>query len=120
MPFSQLLAAHFLQDWTYNFQKLVAREDWGRHSKCCVDLGWGINEGEDEMPPSHNVIHVYDPAALKMMTVAFESAWQSLPANFKDSERARRKLALLVLRHVDRGEQDPTCLADMALLDFLK
>ena len=98
----------------------MEREERERHSKCCVGLGWGINEGDDEMPPSHNVIHVYDPAALKMMTVAFESAWQSLPANFKDSERARRKLALLVLRHVDRGEHDPTCLADMALLDFLK
>jgi hypothetical protein len=72
------------------------------------------------MPPSHDVIHVYDPEALKMMTVAFESALQSLPANFKDSERARRKLALLVLRHVDRGEHDPMRLADMALLDFLK
>jgi hypothetical protein len=86
----------------------------------CIDLGWGINKGGKQMPPSHDVIHVYDPDALKMMTVAFDSAWQSLPANFKDSERARRKLALLVLRYVDRGEHNPTRLANMALLDFLK
>ncbi len=45
---------------------------------------------------------------------------QSLPANFKDTERARRKLALLVLRYVDRGEHDPMRPADMALLDFLR
>jgi hypothetical protein len=38
----------------------------------------------------------------------------------KDSERARRKLTLLVLRYVDRGEHDPMRLADMALLDFLR
>jgi hypothetical protein len=72
------------------------------------------------MLPSHDVIHVYDPDTLKMITVAFESARQSLPANFKDGDRARRKLALLVLRHVGRGEHDPMRLADMALLDFLK
>jgi hypothetical protein len=72
------------------------------------------------MFPSHDVIRVYDPDALKMMTRAFERARRSLPANFKDSERARRKLALLILRHVDRGEHDPVRLADMVLLDFLK
>jgi hypothetical protein len=72
------------------------------------------------MPPSHDIIHVYNPYTLKLMTVAFERAWQSLPANFKDTERARRKLALLVLRYVDRGEHDPMRPADMALLDFLR
>ena len=72
------------------------------------------------MSSSFDVIRVYNPDTLKLMAVAFERAWQSLPANVKDSERARRKLTLLVLRYVDRGEHDPMRPADMALLDFLR
>jgi hypothetical protein len=27
---------------------------------------------------------------------------------------------LLILRHIERGEHDPECLADSAVLDFLR
>jgi hypothetical protein len=42
------------------------------------------------MSSSFDVIRVYNPDTLKLMAVAFERAWQSLPANVKDSERARK------------------------------
>jgi hypothetical protein len=32
----------------------------------------------------------------------------------------RRKLALLILQHMDRGERDAAHLSDLALLDFLR
>jgi hypothetical protein len=48
------------------------------------------------------------------------SSWQSFPPDLKDHEGAKRKLALLILRHMDRGERDVTRLSDLALLDFMK
>jgi hypothetical protein len=38
----------------------------------------------------------------------------------KDHEGARRKLALLILRHVDRGERDAERLSELALIDFMR
>jgi hypothetical protein len=84
-----------------------------------TSLSWA-QTGEDEMPPFSDVKHVYDPETLKMMGAAFDTAWQSFPPDLKDHERARRKLALLILRHMDRGERDATHLSDLALLDFLR
>jgi hypothetical protein len=54
------------------------------------------------------------------MTTAFDYAHKSLPAKFQGNDRARRKLALLILRHVERGEHDPERLAASAVLDFLR
>jgi hypothetical protein len=44
---------------------------------------------------------------------------QLLPANLQDHERARRRLALLILRHMDRGESERDTV-NLALLDFLR
>jgi hypothetical protein len=63
---------------------------------------------------------VYGPDTLKVMGAAFDDAWQSLPPYLKDRERARRKLALLILRRMRRGESDAEHLSTLALLDFLK
>ena len=79
----------------------------------------GANRG-DEMPPFSDVKYVYDPETLKTMGAAFDTAWQSFPTELKDHEGARRKLALLILRHMDRGERDATRLSDLALLDFMR
>ena len=38
----------------------------------------------------------------------------------KGNERAERRLALLIMRHVNRGENDPERLAVSATLDFLR
>jgi hypothetical protein len=55
-----------------------------------------------------------------MMGAAFDTAWQSFPPALKDHEGAKRKLALLILRHMDQGECDGRSLSDRALLDFMR
>jgi hypothetical protein len=72
------------------------------------------------MASSHNFERVYGPDSLKIMAVAFDNAHKSLPAKFQENDRARRKLALLILRHIERGEHDPVRLAHSAVLDFLR
>ena len=75
---------------------------------------------EGPMPSSHNFERVYGPDTLKIMAAAFDSAHKCLPAKFRENDQARRKLALLILRHIERGEHNPRCLADLAVLDFLR
>ena len=72
------------------------------------------------MALSHNFERFYGPDTLKIITNAFDNAHQCLPAEFKKNEHARRKLALLILRHMERGEHDPSRLAETAVLDFLR
>ena len=72
------------------------------------------------MLPSGDIAYVYDPEALKMMGAAFDTVCQVFPPSMKDHEGARRKVALLILRHVDRGERDATRLSELALLDFTR
>ena len=72
------------------------------------------------MPSMHYIERVYDPATLKIMATAFDNAINCLPKKFRESERARHKLALIVMRHIGRGERYPIRLADMAALDFLR
>ena len=72
------------------------------------------------MASSQDIKRIYGPDTLKIMAAAFDSAHERLPAAFREKDRARRKLALLILRHTDRGELDPALLADLAVLDFLR
>ncbi len=72
------------------------------------------------MPSLENIERVYQPAALKIMAAAFDNAYGRLPTTFKQNERARRKLALIVLRNFERGVRESSQLADMALLDFFR
>ena len=60
------------------------------------------------MPPFSDVKYVYDPEALKTMGAAFDTVCQAFPPDLKHHEGARRRLALLILRHMDRGERDVT------------
>ena len=52
------------------------------------------------MLPASELTYVYDPEALKMMGAAFDTVCEAFPPGMKDHEAARRKLALLILRHV--------------------
>ena len=79
-----------------------------------------LEDGEDAMPPAGAIRRVYDPDALKIVTDAFDKVWQQLPENVKGAPGARRKLALIVMRHVNHEQLDPIQLADAALIDFLK
>jgi len=72
------------------------------------------------MPPFSDVKYVYDPEALKTMGTAFDAVCQAFPPNLKHHEAARRRLALLILRHMDRGERDVARLSNLALLDFMR
>ena len=63
---------------------------------------------------------VYDPEVLMVMTDAFDRACDFLPAEFRDSDRMRRKLALHIIRQVDDGESDRARLADSAILSLLR
>jgi len=72
------------------------------------------------MPPFSDVKYVYDPEALKTMGTAFDAVCQAFPPNLKHHEAARRRLALLILRHMDRGERDVARLRELALLDFMR
>ena len=72
------------------------------------------------MPPFSDVKYFYDPETLTTMGAAFDAVCQAVPPDLKDHEGARRRLALLILRHMDRGERDATRLSDLALLDFMR
>jgi hypothetical protein len=72
------------------------------------------------MPSFSDVKYVYDPEALKTMGVAFDTACRAFPPDLRDHEGARRRLALVILRHMDRGERDATRLSELALLDFMR
>ena len=63
---------------------------------------------------------VYNPEVLIIMTNAFDRACDFLAAEFRDSDRMRRKLALHIIRQADDGESDPARLADSALLSSLR
>src|SRR5262245_51595254 len=63
---------------------------------------------------------VYDPEVLIVMTNAFDRACDFLPAEFRDSDQLRRKLALHIIRQVDDGESDTARLADSAILSLLR
>jgi hypothetical protein len=71
------------------------------------------------MLPSSAIHDVYGPDTLKAMGAAFDTAVQSIPPHLQDHERARRTLALLIVRHVESGEPDAD-LGTLALLDFLR
>lgn len=72
------------------------------------------------MLSSRDIERVYGPDSLKIMTTAFDNAHGCLPIEFRGDDGARRKLALLVIRHMERGERNPVSLADLAMLDFLR
>ena len=68
------------------------------------------------MTPSSAIRRVYDPDTLRIMTNAFDRACDFLPAQFRNSDSVRRRLALHIIHHLNDGESDPTRLADSAIL----
>jgi hypothetical protein len=49
------------------------------------------------------------------MTHALDRACNFLPAQFRDTDYMRRRLAFEIIRHVNNGERDPILLADSAV-----
>jgi hypothetical protein len=85
----------------------IAREGEHKHNR------------EEEMLPSSAMHGVYDPDTLKAMAAAFDTAVQSIPPHLQDHERARRRVALLIVRRMDSGGPGAN-LGTVALLDFLR
>ena len=60
----------------------------------------------------------YDPETVAVMTAAFDSVSRSISKRINGNDDMRRALALLILKHVDRGERDPERLADFVLREW--
>ena len=70
---------------------------------------------------SHSEIRsVYQPEDLRVMGTAYDKVCKTLPSVFRNSERARLRVATLVMRAVNRGVRDSDYLANMVMLDFLR
>ena len=64
-----------------------------------------------------NCSRAYDAETVAIMGAAYDRASQSLSARI-DGEDAKQTLALIILRHVDRGVRDPEQLADLAFREW--
>ena len=60
---------------------------------------------------------VYPPETIAAMTAAFSRLCASIPKSVNGDD-LRRRLALIILRHVDRGVQDPQRLSEMAFREL--
>jgi hypothetical protein len=78
-----------------------------------------IEEDNVLLSPSE-IRSVYQPEDLRAMGAAYDMACATLPSVFRSNERARLKLATLIIRAINRGVRDLDYLADVAILDFLR
>jgi hypothetical protein len=60
---------------------------------------------------------VYPPETTAAMTAAFERLCASIPKSVNGDD-LRRQLALIILRYVDRGVQDPERLSEIAFREL--
>lgn len=60
---------------------------------------------------------VYAPETIAAMSAAFDQLCASIPKS-ANGDDLRRRLALTILRHVDRGVQDPQRLSEMAFREL--
>jgi hypothetical protein len=73
-----------------------------------------------------HAIEVFDPQAIRTLTIAFDHAWQSLQNSGvrfdsdDQSEQARTVLAKHIIEQARQGERDERRLRDGALLQYTK
>jgi hypothetical protein len=60
----------------------------------------------------------YSPEMLSMMTAAFDMVSEKVSSRINDNDDIKKTLALIILRHVDRGERDAEKLAEIAFRDW--
>ena len=70
------------------------------------------------MPPPVRANCIYGPETVALATAAFDSVCSSVSHRIDGNEGMRQTLALIILRHIDRGERDPQRLADVALREW--
>jgi hypothetical protein len=62
--------------------------------------------------------HCYCPETIAVMTAAFDRVSQSITEQMSGNDDVKKTLALIILRHVDRGERDPERLAQTAFREW--
>ena len=60
----------------------------------------------------------YSPETISVMTAAFDRVSQSVTEQMNGNDDVKKTLALIILRHVDRGERDPDRLAETAFREW--
>jgi hypothetical protein len=60
----------------------------------------------------------YSPEIVAVMGAAFDRVCQSISKRINDSADVKKTLALIIIRHVDRGERDAERLAEIALREW--
>jgi hypothetical protein len=60
----------------------------------------------------------YQPETVSVMTAAFDKVCQSVSERMNGNDDVKKTLALIILRHVDRGERDPDRLAETAFHEW--
>jgi hypothetical protein len=60
----------------------------------------------------------YDPETVSVMTAAFDVVCQLVSEQMNGNDDVKKTLALIILRHVDRGERDPGRLAETAFREW--
>jgi hypothetical protein len=60
----------------------------------------------------------YSPEIAALMGAVFYRVCQSISKRMNGHEDAKRALALIIIRHVDRGERDAEHLAEIALREW--
>ena len=60
----------------------------------------------------------YDPETVSVMTAAFDVVCQSISERLNRNDDVKKTLALIIIRHVDRGERDPDRLAETAFREW--
>lgn len=60
----------------------------------------------------------YSPETVSVMTTAFDMVCQSISKQLNGSDDVKKTLALIILRHVDRGECNAERLAEMAFREW--
>jgi hypothetical protein len=60
----------------------------------------------------------YDPETVAAMSAAFDKVSQSVSKELNDNDDVKKTLALIILRHVDRGERNAERLAEIAFREW--
>ena len=60
----------------------------------------------------------YSPETISVMTAAFDRVCQSVSKRMNGSDDVKKTLALIILRHVDRGECNAERLAEIAFREW--
>jgi hypothetical protein len=60
----------------------------------------------------------YSPEMLSIMTAAFDMVSEKVSSRINDNDDIKKTLALIILRHVDRGERDAEKLAEIAFREW--